>query len=131
MDVISDGLHQVALGCADLARSVAFYRDTLGLAFIAEFDPAGLAFFRLGETRLLLERSDAPEPGSAVVYLRVGDIQAAYTNLRERGVRFDGEPHLIHRDADGTFGPPGREEWMAFFRDPDGNVLALAARVPG
>ena len=36
---------------------------------------------------------------------------------------------LIHRDDDGVFGPPGTEEWMALFRDPDGNALALASRI--
>ena len=48
--------------------------------------------------------------------------------LRERGVSFDSEPHLIHTDADGAFGAVGAQEWMAFFRDPDGNVLARAER---
>jgi methylmalonyl-CoA/ethylmalonyl-CoA epimerase len=45
-------------------------------------------------------------------------------------VEFDSAPHLIYRDGDGTFGPVGGEEWMAFFKDPDGNVLALASRIP-
>lgn len=40
------------------------------------------------------------------------------------------EPHAIHRDDAGTFGEAGATEWMAFLRDPDGNVLALASRVP-
>ncbi len=53
-----------------------------------------------------------------------------YAALRARGVAFDGEPHAIHRDDDGKFGEPGATEWMAFFTDPDGNVLALASRVP-
>jgi hypothetical protein len=44
-----------------------------------------------------------------------------------RGVTFDSGPHLIHRDDDGTFGRVGAETWMAFFKDPDGNVLALSA----
>jgi hypothetical protein len=44
-------------------------------------------------------------------------------------VAFDSEPLRIHRDESGTFGPAGSEEWMAFFRDPDGNVLAIAARL--
>jgi hypothetical protein len=35
---------------------------------------------------------------------------------------------LIHKDDAGTFGAPGESEWMAFFRDPSGNMLALAAR---
>ncbi len=32
------------------------------------------------------------------------------------------------QDEAGLFGPPGEEEWMAFFRDPDGNLLAITAR---
>ena len=124
-------LHQVALACADLPRAIAFYRDALGLRLIAQFDPPGLAFFALGETtRLLLERDATAKPGGAVLYFRVADVLAAHSALADRGVAFDQPPHAIHHDADGTFGARGETEWMAFFRDPDGNVLALAARVP-
>ena len=35
---------------------------------------------------------------------------------------------MIHRDDTGTFGEKGGEEWMAFFRDPCGNLLAVAER---
>ena len=131
-DIRLGQLHQLALGATDLQRSVAFYRDQLGLHLFAEFDPPGLAFFELGDTRLLLEHAEEPSPGHSVLYLRVSDLDAAYRTLRERGVAFTSEPHLIHRDEDGTFGPAGSEEWMAFLDDPDGNHLALAARVlPG
>ena len=122
-------LHQVALESADLERSVRFYRDQLGLPLIAEFDPPGIAFFQIGDTRLLLERLAAPHPGSSVLYFRVSNIHAACETLKARRVVFDSEPHLIHRDDAGTFGVPGAEEWMAFFNDPDGNPLAIAARV--
>ena len=117
-------LHQVAQRATDLDRSVAFYGGVLGLVLIARFEPPGLAFFRLGETRLLLEGL-AP---STTLYLRVADISAAHEELCRRGVVFEDEPHLIHRDDDGRFGAAGQEEWMTFFRDPDGNLLALAAR---
>lgn len=117
-------LHQVAQRATDLARSVAFYRDVLGLELIASFDPPGLAFLCLGDARLMLEGS---APGTTL-YLRVSDIGAAHDELRRRGVAFEDEPHLVHRDADGTFGAPGEEEWMTFFRDPDGNLLALVSR---
>jgi catechol 2,3-dioxygenase-like lactoylglutathione lyase family enzyme len=121
-------IHQIAVQASDLDQSVAFYRDTLGAEFIARFDPPGLAFFRFGDTRILLEKAGPP----ATLYFRVADLSRAYDELRGRGVRFDSEPHLIHRDEEGYFGPPGTEEWMAFFRDPDGNLLALAAQVaPG
>jgi methylmalonyl-CoA/ethylmalonyl-CoA epimerase len=123
-------LHQAALPCSDLARSIAFYRDALGLALIAQFSPPGLAFFALGDTRLLLEANAEHEgAASGVLYFRVADIHAATEALRARGVVIDSAPHLIHHDRDGTFGAAGEQEWMAFFRDPDGNVLALAARM--
>ena len=120
-------LHQVMLPCADLERSIAFYCDVLGTGLIAEFAPS-VAFFDLGGTRQLLERTDSPQPGKSSMYFTVPAIAPAGAMLRERGVSFDSELHLIHSDADGTFGAVGAQEWMAFFRDPDGNVLARAER---
>jgi methylmalonyl-CoA/ethylmalonyl-CoA epimerase len=124
------GLHQAAVPSSDLARSVAFYRDTLGLRLIAKFEPPGLAFFALGDTRLLVDAAAESKLAAGVLYFRVVDIQGATLALRARGVAIDAEPHAIFRDSAGTFGAAGEEEWMAFFRDPDGNVLALAARLP-
>lgn len=121
-------LHQVALGSSNLSRSVAFYRDVLGLPLVARFESPDLAFFALGATRLLIEQAEAPEPGSAALYLEVDDLARSHEALASRGVVFDSPPHLIHRDDAGTFGAAGTEEWMAFFRDPDGNAIALTAR---
>jgi methylmalonyl-CoA/ethylmalonyl-CoA epimerase len=117
-------LHQIALFAESVKPSVDFYRDKLGGHFIAEFDPPGLAFFDVGGVRLMLERN-APK---GTLYFRVDDIDAAYDDLKAKGVEFIDQPHLIHRDADGLFGPVGEEEWMAFFNDPSGNLLAIASR---
>jgi methylmalonyl-CoA/ethylmalonyl-CoA epimerase len=117
-------IHQVAVHSSDLERSIAFYRDRLGAEFVAKFEPPGLAFFRFGTTRILLERN-AP---LATLYFRVDDVAKAAEELRARGIVIDSGPSLIHVDDDGLFGPPGAEEWMAFFRDPDGNVLAIASQ---
>jgi methylmalonyl-CoA/ethylmalonyl-CoA epimerase len=122
-------LHQVAIPTTDLARAVAFYRDVLGARFIAQLPEPGLAFFQLGEVRLLVDEAEALRPGASVLYFRVDDIAAAHRALVARGVKFDHGPQKIHADDSGTFGPKGNEEWMAFFRDPDDNVLALASRV--
>ena len=126
MDVKLGALRQVALPSSDVRRSVEFYRDTVGLTFIAEFPP-GLAFFQLGATRLLIEQH-GESPSAGALYFEVSDIDAAQSALAARGIRFESEPHLIFRDDAGTFGAPGGEEWMTFFKDPDGNVLALAER---
>ena len=91
---------------------------------IARFDPPGLAFFDLGNTRLLLEGGAA----SVVLYFEVDDIDASYRSLQAAGVEFVAEPHRIHHDDAGHFGPVGGEEWMAFFRDSEQNILALVER---
>lgn len=117
-------LHQVAQRAEDLDRATAFYRDVLGLRHLASYDPPGLVFFDLGGTRLLLERA-AP---SSLLYLEVPDIDAAAGALREKGVEITSEPHMIFADADGTFGEAGTEEWMAFFKDTEGNLVGLVER---
>ena len=120
-----DRLHQVALVATDLGAAVAFYRDVIGLPFVARFDPPGLAFFDLGGgIRLMLSATAS----SATLYFHVKDVDAAFKALSGRGVRFLHKPSLVHRDDEGLFGKKGLAEWMAFFRDPSGNLLALVAR---
>ena len=114
-----DTLGQVALTVRDTERSVAFYRDTLGLPFL--FAPAPtLAFLMIGDVRLMLSAAEgelAPG-GSTVLYLRVADIGAEHAALSARGVTFIDAPHLVAR-------MPDHELWMCFFRDPDEHLLAL------
>lgn len=119
-----NGLRQVAQHVDDLDRAVTFYRDVVGLELIARFEPPGLAFFGLGSTRLLLEAGAPP----ALLYLDVGDVAAATDDLRAKGVTIESEPHVIHVDVDGQFGPAGEAEEMAFFRDSEGNLVGLAGR---
>ena len=122
-----DRLRQVALPTTDVERSLRFYNDTLGLELIERFDPPGLLFFRVGEVRLLIDGAGRVVP-AGVVYFAVPDMQAAHAALVQKGVTFEGEPHRIFVDEKGTFGAPGEAEWMAFFKDPDGNLLALSSR---
>jgi methylmalonyl-CoA/ethylmalonyl-CoA epimerase len=111
----------------DLDRSIEFYRDVLGLPFVARF--GDLAFFDLDGVRLLLERGGDRE-ARPVLYLRVADLHEAYADLRARGLEFVDEPHIVFTDAAGTFGDPNEAEWMVFFEDPDGQLLALSSREP-
>jgi methylmalonyl-CoA/ethylmalonyl-CoA epimerase len=117
-------LHQISQRAVDLDRAIAFYRDVLGLRFVARFDPPGLVFFDLGNTLLLLE-GNAP---SVVLYLETDDIEESHRSLVAAGAEIVAEPHRIHRDDAGDFGPPGNEEWMLFFRDSEQNLLALVER---
>jgi len=113
---------QISVTVHDLENAIAFYRDTLGMRYL--FKAPNAAFFDCGGIRIMLGVPEKPEfdhPGS-VIYYKVDDIQAAFEALAARGVRFDGKPHLIARLED-------HDLWMAFFRDVEGNLLALMSEL--
>jgi methylmalonyl-CoA/ethylmalonyl-CoA epimerase len=116
-------LVQVARHADDLDRAEAFYTDLLGYPPSGRFDPPGLLFFDLGGTRLLLERG-AP---TSVLYLRVDSVRTTVERLRAAGTRIESEPHVIFSHEDDALGPAGTDEWQAFFRDSEGNLVALAS----
>ncbi len=120
-------LHQVAVLSRDLNETRTFYEESLGARLLAYFKgPPGLLFFDFFGTRILFERA-AP---SATIYFWVDDINAAHEELKAKGIEFTHEPRAIFRDDQGIFGESGHEEWMAFFKDPSGNTLALATQRP-
>lgn len=120
-------LVQVAQRAEDLERATRFYTDLLGRGPTASYDPPGLVFFDLdGGTRLLLE-TRAP---SAVLYLRVDDVEAEVARLEAQGVAITGRPHPIFRHDDATLGPAGTEEWHAFLLDSEGNSVGLVELRP-
>jgi catechol 2,3-dioxygenase-like lactoylglutathione lyase family enzyme len=112
---------QISRPVSDISVAVRWYGEVLGLPHLYTF--GDLAFFDCGGTRLFLRASGETAGEPSVLYFRVDDIQSAYDQLRARGVEFEGAPHLIHKHDDGV------EEWMAFFPDPDGHLLAIMAQV--
>jgi methylmalonyl-CoA/ethylmalonyl-CoA epimerase len=119
-------LVQVAQHADDLDRAAAYYSELLGAAPTGRFDPPGLLFFDLGGTRLLLERG-AP---SAVLYLRVDSVRDSVERLRSSGAPIETEPHVIFSHRDDSLGPAGSDEWQAFVRDSEGNLLGLVSQEP-
>ncbi len=117
-------LAQVAQHADDLDRAAAFYTELLGSGPSGRFDPPGLLFFSLGDTRLLLEAS-AP---STVLYLRVESVRDTVEGLRARGLPIESEPHVIFTHDDDSLGPAGTDEWHAFVRDSEGNLLGLVSQ---
>ena len=115
---------QIAVIVHDLATGVAFYRDVLGMRLLFEIPPK-MAFFDCGGVRLMLSLPESAEydhPGS-IIYYTVPDLQEAARELKARGVVFEAEPHIIGK-------LPHADIWMAFFKDPDRNNLALMSEVP-
>lgn len=119
-------LIQIAQRVTDLTRATEFYAGLLGEEPAAAFDPPGLVFFDLDGVRLLLDLG-AP---SALMYFVVGDLERTVERLRERGVRIETEPHFVYSHDDDTLGPAGTDEWMAFIRDSEDNLLGLVEQRP-
>jgi len=113
-------LVQVAQHAADLDRAADFYTRLLGRGPIARFDEAGLLFFDLVGTRLLLDRNSP----SALLYLQVDDVADA---LERVGAEVVSPPHVIFHHHDDALGPVGHDEWQAFIRDSEGNTVGLVA----
>lgn len=125
-DIQSFGLSkigQIAVPVQDVDRAIEFYRDVLGMQFLFKAPP-GLAFFNCNGVRLLLDepvKSQSPNQ-SSIIYYQVNDIHSAFDILSSRGVIFEQRPELVAK-------MPDHELWMAFFRDPDENLLALMCEV--
>ena len=115
------GVGQVSVPVSDVDRAVGFYRDVLEIPFLFQVpgSPA-MAFFQCGGTRLYIVKPESPDPnpGSSVLYFTVDSAQEAAEELKKKGVELESEPHIIHQTDDYTL-------WMAFFRDPDGNLMAV------
>lgn len=129
----------------NLERSLAFYQETLGLELVGVMDRVGedisrivgfpdaflkIAFLKLPGCDLSLELIEyvspkgqlvdtrAFNPGNSHICFKVEDIHSAYTELREKGVRFKSEPVEVLTGM-------GKGRKAVYFSDPDGINLEL------
>ncbi|HEV8239173.1 MAG TPA: VOC family protein [Thermoanaerobaculia bacterium] len=117
-------VHGIRYQVRDVARAVAFYTGQLGLTLKHQQLPA-FASVSLGDTDIFLSGPGASgsrpmpsgqrqEPGGwNRVVLRVADLPACITALREAGVEFRNEMEV---------GPGGKQVQI---EDPDGNPIEL------
>ena len=119
------GTHHVAILTPNLARLRAFYTERLGLPVVGGFADYDIIFIVAGNTTIELEEQGPEErrggPGNGSGWhhlaLEVEDVDAAYAELLEQGIPFDGPPQ--------DFPPEAPSLRIAFFADPDGNTLEL------
>jgi predicted enzyme related to lactoylglutathione lyase len=116
---LSMRLSMISLGVKDTARSIKFYRDTLGFPLVAEPEPGEVAIFQAGAVQIALNRPLANASGNAIVggvevVLSVDSVVDAHSKLVERGCEFIREPREVFA---GT--------WAATFTDPDGHRLTI------
>ena len=120
--MLKNGRVATRLPAQNLERAKAFYARTLGLRFVSE-DPFALVFDAAGTMLRVAVVPQLKPAGYTVLGWLVPDIRRAIRGLVRRGVafeRFDG----FGQDEDGIWASPSGAR-VAWFRDPDGNMLSL------
>jgi catechol 2,3-dioxygenase-like lactoylglutathione lyase family enzyme len=107
----------------DRARATAFYRDTLGLTAVSEGRFAAV-FSVSGATLRVSTVADFTPHEHTILGFQVPDVGATVRALREKGVAFEIYPHF-RQDELGIWTAPGGTVRVAWFKDPDGNVLSV------
>lgn len=119
------GVH-ATLPASDFDRAKAWYASHLGLSP----DEEGVqgAYYTVGTSRLLLYPSTfAGTNGATAASFEVESIDAAVAELRGNGVTFEEYdiPGIPMSGGIATVENDGRTMKSAWFRDSEGNILAL------
>jgi catechol 2,3-dioxygenase-like lactoylglutathione lyase family enzyme len=121
---ILEAAEPVVIICTrDRARATMFYRETLGLK-LAHEDNLAAVFNSGGITLRLSTVADFLPHEHTIVGFRVSDVTATVSALREKGVTFN-TYEGFSQDELGILTLPGGVIQVAWFKDPDGNVLSV------
>jgi catechol 2,3-dioxygenase-like lactoylglutathione lyase family enzyme len=111
------------LPTTDSGRSRKFYEDKLGLKFVSD-DQFALVM-QAGESTIRIAKVGKLTPAQyTVMGWEVTDIGATVKWLNERGVIFEKYP-FVQDQKQGIWTTPNGDK-VAWFKDPDGNVLSLS-----
>jgi methylmalonyl-CoA/ethylmalonyl-CoA epimerase len=120
-------LDQISLGATDLDAAQQFYTGVLGLPCTGDIPGMAKLFTCTGGVNLIIFKSD-PVPPSSIIYFKVDGVadRLAETleKLRSAGAKVEKDPQCIAKNWN------GHDVWLAFFRDPFNNMLALKSDVP-
>lgn len=123
MGILESAAPAIIICTRDRARAATFYRDTLGLILAREDNIA--AVFNIGGVTLRVSTvADFTPHEHAILGFRVSDVSVSVKALREKGVTFNRYPHFP-QDELGILTVPGGTVRVAWFKDPDGNVLSV------
>ena len=116
------------LPAVDINRARKFYEEKLGLKVIMEDSSPGVTF-RAGDSILYVYQREATKAEHTVAEFEVDDIEAEVKELKGRGVMFEEYdiPGMGIKTTDGiaTMSMNGSEIKVAWFKDTEGNILAM------
>jgi catechol 2,3-dioxygenase-like lactoylglutathione lyase family enzyme len=123
MGILEAAKPAIVICTRDRARSAAFYRNTLGLPLAYE-DNLATVFHTGGVTLRVSTVPDFTPHEHTILGFSVPDVAATVRALREKGVTFNIYP-TFPQDELGILTVPGGTVQVAWFKDPDGNVLSV------
>jgi predicted enzyme related to lactoylglutathione lyase len=112
----------------DVSRARKFYEETVGLVPKEEY--AGGVVYECGGTEVFLyPTGNAGTSSASQAFWQVEDVEAEVAELKARGVRFEEHdvPGLTMKNGIMTAG--GAK--TAWFRDTEGNIMAISQRLRG
>ena len=120
--MLRDATVTAFVATADPARSKRFYRDTLGLRLLSD-DQFAIVFDCNG-IQLRVQKVDSLRPHAfTALGWHVPSIREAIMGLTKRGVAFE-RYSFLEQDDLGVWRAPSTAQ-VAWFKDPDGNLLSL------
>lgn len=123
MLILENAKPAIIICTTDRARSAAFYRYVLGIE-VAKEDKFAAAFNIGGATLRVSYVADFTPHGHTILGFTVPDVAAAVRALHEEGVTFERFAHIPH-DELGMWTAPGGAVSVAWFKDPDGDLLSV------
>lgn len=123
MGILETAKPAIVICTRDRARATAFYRDTLGLT-VAYEDGFAAVLNTGGVTLRISIVADFTAHEHTILGFNVPDVAATVKALREKGVTFNTYQH-VRQDELGIFTAAGGAVRVAWFKDPDGNVLSV------
>ena len=106
------------------ARAKTFYGDTLGLKFVSQDDYAVVFDANGVMLRVTIMPSHSPAEHTVIGW-NVPNIAATVIDLGKAGVKFE-RYSFLEQDDLGIWSSPGGAAQVAWFKDPDGNVLSIS-----
>ena len=126
MTTLGDAFVKTTIAVTNLERAKKFYGNTLGLREIESPMEEGDALYQCGHGAqvYLYERPDPSGSTATVCSFEVDNVEGAVKGLRNKGVTFEeyNMPNLKTENGVATMG----DLKAAWFKDPDGNILAVA-----
>lgn len=114
----------VTIAVGDLERAKEFYSGTLGLT--QEKEDEGGVLYKSGNTKLYVYPSTYAGTNQATYATwHVDDVETAVNELKAKGVVFEHYDDLPETTREGDIHIMGDGAKGAWFKDPDGNILAI------